>query len=109
MRHGVPVLSSVVLAEIALGARKAANGAAAVQSLQAIGGALAPIHDDWTMAARAVSRLEAGSGKSRSFWNDALLAAQCARMGCTLITSNRGGFERLQGEIAVDIVEPFPE
>jgi len=108
MRYGIPFLSSVVVAEVALGARKPASGAAAARSLHSVGTALAPSHDDWLTAASAVARLEAGFGKSRSFWNDALLAAQCARLGHILITYNLSDFERLQREIPLTLTPPFP-
>ena len=41
-------------------------------------------------------------------WNDALLAAQCARLQVTLITSNAKDFRRLGRHLPVDVREPFP-
>jgi len=46
--------------------------------------------------------------KSRSFWNDALLAAQCARLGATLVTHNVAEFRRLGRHLAVQVATPFP-
>lgn len=79
-----------------------------IRDLTLAGPALPPTHEDWTAAAAAVSRLERQSAKSRSFWNDALLAAQCAHLGLTLVTSNADDFRRLQRELHVEIVAPFP-
>jgi predicted nucleic acid-binding protein len=47
--------------------------------------------------------------KSRSFWNDAILAAQCARLGVTLLTHNAKDFQRLGRHLGVHAVAPFPE
>jgi predicted nucleic acid-binding protein len=46
--------------------------------------------------------------KGRSFWTDALLAAQCARLGATLITRNVSDFRRLGRHLALRAIAPFP-
>lgn len=107
-RHGPLLVSSVVVAELVLGAARPAQHQSILKELTAGGLAQAPNEGDWAKAAIAVARLESGPGKSRSFWNDALLAAQSARLRCTLITSNRADFERLQRAIPVSIAPPFP-
>lgn len=107
LQRGVPVLSSVVAAEILLGTQRNLQ-AAALGALGAASAIVAPGHADWLAAAAAVARLEHGGSKSRSFWNDALLAAQCARLHITLITSNLDDFRRLRRELAVEFVAPFP-
>lgn len=107
LAHGNPALSSVVAAEMGLGLRRGEQ-AAAVRALSTAGLVLTPEHADWLAAAAAVSQLERTGACSRSFWNDALLAAQCARLGLTLITSNRADFSRLRRELPVQFVAPFP-
>jgi predicted nucleic acid-binding protein len=57
----------------------------------------------------AVARLGGDAvTKSRSFWNDTLLAAQCSRMGATLLTHNTADFNRLRRVLPVQAVHPFP-
>jgi predicted nucleic acid-binding protein len=46
--------------------------------------------------------------KSRSFWKDALLGAQCARLGATLVTHNLQDFRRLGRHLPLRVVAPFP-
>ena len=104
--HSLAV-SSVVVAEILLG-KAAAQLLVAEQAMTFSGPALAPAHEDWVAAAAALARLEVAGVKSRSFWNDALLAAQCARLQATLITRNQADFHRLQRELNVRIAAPFP-
>jgi predicted nucleic acid-binding protein len=59
--------------------------------------------------AAAVGRLGGETiTKSRSFWNDALLAAQCARLQVTLVTANAKDFRRLGRRLRVEVREPFP-
>jgi predicted nucleic acid-binding protein len=70
---------------------------------------LAPQTEDWLAAAAAVGRLGGETiTKSRSFWNDALLAAQCARLQVTLVTANAKDFRRLGRRLRVEVREPFP-
>lgn len=102
------LVSSVVVAELLLGPVRSHARRQMIRDLTRAGPALPPTHADWTAAATAVSRLERQSAKSRSFWNDALLAAQCARLGLTLVTSNADDFRRLQRELHVEIATPFP-
>lgn len=107
--HGPLVVSAVVVAEVLIGIADFTHHAAAVRAL--VGGGLpnAPDVDDWLQAGSAVTRLGGDAvTKSRSFWNDALLAAQCARLGATLVTRNAADFRRLGRHVGVRAVPPFP-
>ena len=108
-RHGPLLVSAVVVAEVLIGVRDAARHEAVVQALSAGTTVVAPTVDDWTRAATAVARLGGEDiTKGRSFWNDALLAAQCARLGVTLMTHNGADFRRLGRYLGVRAVAPFP-
>lgn len=70
---------------------------------------IAPKTSGWIAAGEAIGRLGAHSvTKGRSCWNDALLAAQCAELGATLITQNAADFKRLRKYIRVETGSPFP-
>lgn len=91
--HGPLVVSSVVIAEVLIGVAETHN--AVIQSLSAGTTRLAPQPDDWIAAAVAVDCLgDDAITKSRSFWNGALLAAQCAGLQVSLVTSNAKDFRR---------------
>ena len=108
-RHGPLLVSAIVAAEVLIGIPDVARHEAAVQALGAGSSIIAPSADDWRRAAAAVARLGCGAvTKSRSFWNDALLAAQCARLGMTLLTHNTADFRRLGRHLGVRTVAPFP-
>lgn len=100
-------VSSVVVAEVLSGLPGSVHELA-VNALTAGSEALAPSPRDWVVAATATRIAAAAEGKSRSLWNDALLAAQCARLGCVLITQNLRDFTRLQCEIPLEVAAPFP-
>jgi predicted nucleic acid-binding protein len=66
---------------------------------------ITPAHGDWETAADALRHL--GGDRvtvRRSFWNDLLIAASCARAGATLVTSNRDDFRRIRRAIPVRVV-----
>jgi predicted nucleic acid-binding protein len=107
--HGPLRVSAVVAAETLIGVPDPRERDEAVQGLEAGAQIMAPDVDDWVRAAGAVAQLggEAAT-KSRSFWNDALLAAQCARLGATLLTHNVADFQRLGRYLPVQAVAPFP-
>lgn len=108
-REGPLFVSAVVAAEVLVGIADPARHKAAERALTAGGGMLTPVGDDWTMTATAIVRLGGDVvTKSRSFWNDALLASQCARIGAVLITSNLADYRRLRRVIPVEIAAPFP-
>jgi predicted nucleic acid-binding protein len=108
-RHGPLLVSSVVLAEVVIGIANAASREGAVHAVSAGTVVVAPSADDWTRAGMAVAQLGGEAvTKSRSFWNDAILAAQCARLGVTLLTHNAKDFQRLGRHLGVHAVAPFP-
>ncbi len=52
-------------------------------------------------------RLELGR-VSKGFANDVLLAVACREAGVTLVTENRGDFERIARVAPFDFVDPWP-
>jgi predicted nucleic acid-binding protein len=107
--HGPLLVSAIVVAEVLIGIPDTSLHQAAVRALGAGTAVVAPTADDWTRAATAVARLGGESiTKSRPFWNDALLAAQCERLGLTLVTNNTADFRRLGRHLGVRAVAPFP-
>jgi predicted nucleic acid-binding protein len=108
-RHGPLVVSSIVIAEVLIGVADGSRHHAVVRALSAGTIPLAPHSDDWIAAGVAVCRLGGETiTMSRSFWNDALLAAQCERLQVTLVTTNLKDFRRLGRHVAVEVLEPFP-
>ena len=102
--------STVVLAELTLGVPRHEMQERMLRSLTAGSQAQTPTGEDWLRAASALSQLGGELvTKSRSFWNDAILAAQCDRLGVTLITRNAADFRRLARILRTDIVSPFPK
>lgn len=107
--HGPLIVSSVIIAEVLIGVADSGRHNAIIRALSAGTTPLAPHPDDWIAAAAAVGRLGGDAiTKSRSFWNDALLAAQCASLQVTLVTSNAKDFRRLGRHLPVEVREPFP-
>lgn len=102
-------VSTVVVSEILIGIANPGHHAAAVRALSAGAELLAPAAADWLEAGTAIARLGGGAvTKGRSFWNDALLAAQCARLDAVIVTSNAVDFRRLGRFIPVRTAAPFP-
>jgi predicted nucleic acid-binding protein len=107
--HGPLLVSAVVIAEVLIGIPDASRHPAATAALAAGSIPAAPTVEDWAAAAGTVARLGGEAiTKSRSFWNDALLAAQCARLGATLVTQNVSEFRRLGRHLALRASAPFP-
>jgi predicted nucleic acid-binding protein len=110
-RHLAVGLSSVVFAELLVGIAAPADRARFVRAT--IGATdpahvLTPIHADWETAGDALARLGGDEAtRGRSFWNDLLIAASCARAGATLVTRNADDFRRIRRVIPVT-VEPRP-
>lgn len=108
-RRGPLVLSTLVLAELLLGVPEPGDRAAMLHYLTTDAPPRTPTRADWLTAARATAELGGDSvTKSRSFWNDTLLAAQCARLGLVLVTHNTADFARLARVLPVTAVAPFP-
>lgn len=101
-------VSSVVVAELLVGARSARDREELVaEVLGPVDGdrLLTPTHGDWETAGDALRRLGGDRVTSRrSFWNDLLIAASCARTDATLVTSNRDDFRRIRRAIPVRVV-----
>lgn len=107
--QGPIAVSTVVAAEVLIGVANPRDHPAALRALGAGADVLAPQADDWLTAGMAIARLGGGAvTKSRSFWNDALLAAQCARLDAVLVTRNAADFRRLSRFIGVQTIAPFP-
>jgi predicted nucleic acid-binding protein len=102
-------VSTVVVSEVLIGVADPGHHAAVVRALAAGAELLAPAASDWLEAGTAMARLGgAAVTKSRSFWNDALLAAQCARLDAVIVTRNAADFRRLARFIPVRSAAPFP-
>jgi predicted nucleic acid-binding protein len=107
--HGPLIVSSVVVAEVLIGVADTGRHQGVIGALSAGTSPLAPRTEDWLAAGAAVGRLGGETiTKSRSFWNDALLAAQCARLQVTLVTANAKDFRRLGRYLPVKMRELFP-
>jgi predicted nucleic acid-binding protein len=107
--HGPLLVSAIAVAEVLIGVLDASRHPAVTRALSSGSEIVAPITDDWIAAGAALARLGGeGITKGRSFWNDALLAAQCARLDATLVTNNAKDFRRLRRYIAVRVSPPFP-
>lgn len=107
--HGPLLVSAIVIGEYSIGIADAAKHPAVVNAMRAGADVVAPTADDWLTAGSAISRLGGGAAtKGRSFWTDALLAAQCARLRATLITWNEKDFKRLRPHASVRAIAPFP-
>lgn len=108
-QQGPITVSSVVAAEVIIGIADPTRHEDAVRAMTAGTTLGAPTADDWVGAGSALARLGGDAvTKTRSFWNDALLAAQCAHLGATLVTRNRSDFKRLARYLPVRTVLPFP-
>ena len=107
-QHGPLVVSAVVVAEVLIGLPGDRHHDAA-KAITAGGACLEPSPDDWLVAAQVVVKLcGARITKSRSFWNDVLLAALCSRLGLTLVTANLPDFRRIGRHLPLESVAPFP-
>ena len=106
-RHPLHV-SSVVLAELLAGAtttRARREVESFVLPPATADRRLTPTHDDWVTAASALAALGGDAVTTRrSFWNDLLIAASCARVGAALMTRNADDFKRIRRAIPVEVV-----
>ena len=101
-------VSSVVVAELLIGLASDARREELVRGVYAVADpdrVITPAHEDWLEAGDAL-RLLGGETLSprRSFWNDLLIAASCARAGCTLVTRDTSDFRRIATRIAVPAI-----
>lgn len=104
-------LSSVVLAELLIGVTTGTERRRLLTAtIKAVAPAsvLTPTREDWQMAGDALNQLGGdGATKGRSFWNDLLIAASCARVGATLVTRNADDFRRIRRVVPL-AVAPRP-
>ncbi|GJG86280.1 hypothetical protein tb265_14610 [Gemmatimonadetes bacterium T265] len=99
-------LSSVVVAELLIGARahERARLTAFVTDGVAPSDYCTPTHEDWMAAGAALQRLGGEEAtRGRSFWNDLLIAASCARVSATLLTRNVEDFRPILRIIPVAV------
>jgi predicted nucleic acid-binding protein len=107
--HGPLAVSTVVVGEVLFGVADVTRHRAMARAMTDGVRALTPSRADWLAAARAIAALGGDKiTKSRSFWNDTLIAAQCARLGLVLITNNPADYRRLQAHLTFAAVLPFP-
>jgi predicted nucleic acid-binding protein len=100
-------LSSVVLAELLVGVRPADRARLLRWVTDGIDdtAVLTPTHADWITAGDALRQLGGDDATPRrSFWNDLLIAASCARAGATLVTRNEDDFRRIRRAIPVAVM-----
>ena len=72
-----------------------------------------PSHQAWVTSGETLSRIAEEerverSSFSRSFINDAILAACCREHGITLITANLGDFARIERILKFGFTAPWP-
>lgn len=104
-------LSSVVLAELLVGVapRDRTRLMRWVTDGVPESAILTPTLDDWVSAGDALRALGGDAAtRGRSFWNDLLIAASCARVGATLMTRNADDFRRIGRVLSVSVV-PRPQ
>lgn len=70
------------------------------------GRVFAPSVEAWKAAGAALAAL--GTGASRSFYSDVLIAASCREHGVTLVTRNVRDFARIQGVLRFNFVAAWP-
>jgi predicted nucleic acid-binding protein len=108
-QRGALLVSTIVVAEFLMGISDPSRHPEAIEALAAGTVLMTPTSDDWLRAGETTARLGGEAvTKSRSFWNDTLLATQCSRLGAVLITHNIRDFDRLQPYTGVVVVAPFP-
>ena len=108
-QHGPLAVSSVVVSEVLFGVADVARHTAVARAMTAGVRALTPTRVDWLSGARMIAALGGDKvTKTRSFWNDTLIAARCARLGLVLVSNNADDYRRLQAHLAFAIVPPFP-
>ncbi|MHB1222815.1 MAG: type II toxin-antitoxin system VapC family toxin [Gemmatimonadaceae bacterium] len=104
-------LSSVVLAELLIGVTTGTERRRLLAATIGVVGSehvLTPTDADWQRAGDALNQLGGDAAtRGRSFWNDLLIAASCARAGATLLTRNADDFRRIRRVLPVTI-EPRP-
>jgi len=111
-------LHSVVVQELLSGAIDTAKlkqlQASYFAPLESRGRVIAPSYTSWKRSGEMIARLIEGKhlrpkSLSRSFLNDALLAASCRDRGVTLVTTNERDFTRLQEVERFKFVTPWPK
>lgn len=110
-------ISSVVLQELSMGAtsvRKLAQVEAdVVRPFERRGRIVTPSHEAWKQTGRVLASLKREEAVEvarlpKSFVNDVLLGCSCREAGVTLITENRGDFERIEKRVRFGFVAPWP-
>ena len=110
-------LHATVAQELLLGSATAATRRqgrdAYLRPFEARGRTVAPSYRAWVRSGELVAlltqrRVLSPGAFTRSFLNDALLAASCREEGLTLITSNVRDFARLQQVEQFDFMAPWP-
>ncbi len=111
-------LHSVVVQELLLGAIDAAKLKQLQTSyfapFESRGRVITPSYTSWKRSGEMIARLIEGKhvspkNLSRSFLNDALLAASCRDRGVTLLTTNERDFKRLREVEQFSFVTPWPK
>jgi predicted nucleic acid-binding protein len=110
-------LHATVAQELMLGAlgavRRRQIADAYLRPFESRGRVITPSYRAWVRSGELVAaliqrRVLSPGGFSRSFLNDALLAASCREEGLTLITANKRDFTRLREVERFDFEAPWP-
>jgi predicted nucleic acid-binding protein len=110
-------LHAVVVQELLLGASDSRAlseiHAAYVAPFESRGRVVTPAYQSWKRSGESIAklierRLLRPGSISRSFLNDALLAASCRDEGMTIVTANVRDFKRLSEVMRFHYVEPWP-
>jgi predicted nucleic acid-binding protein len=113
----VTYLHATVAQELMLGALDATGRRrvreAYLRPFETRGRVIVPSYQAWVRSGELVATLVqrgvlSPGGFTRSFLNDALLAASCREHGLTLVTANARDFARLQQVERFDFAAPWP-
>jgi predicted nucleic acid-binding protein len=108
-------LSAIVLHELCAGAQRPEDLARLEQHVfrpfQQRGRVFTPTRWAWQSAGELLSTLATaeGTGVTRSFGNDVLLALSCRESGICLVTANARDFAAIRRHADFEFVPPWPE
>ena len=111
------VLSAVVVHELLVGAVTAADERSfrrgIVEPFRLRQRLHVPVRQTWDLATKIDRRLRKHRNlesklRTRSFFNDVLIAASAREIGATLVTENREDFGIISDVIDIHYVEPWP-
>ena len=111
-------MHSVVAGELLAGAVRPGleerTQARFIAPFEATGRLVAPSHEAWKRAGRAIAELIrtrrlSPEGVARSFMNDCLIAASARESGFTLVTENTRDFQMIATVLPIGFEPPWPQ